>query len=63
MTRKRDEIKCPWCLEVIPASKVGVSRHENEFGTVLERTCGKCGRTLSAYLEEEGSFLPKIRNF
>ena len=58
-----EEIKCPWCGEVIPASEVKMRRYENDYGTVIERRCAKCTKVLAAYLEEEGNFLSKIRKF
>ncbi len=63
MGEKRREIKCPWCSEIIPVSEAKVRRCGNDFGTVIERRCSKCGRVLAAYLEEEGDFLPGIRTF
>ena len=63
MGRKRGEIKCPWCGEVIVVSQVKVRRYENDYGTVLERRCARCNQVIAAYLEEAGDFLPRIRTF
>jgi len=63
MGREGREVKCPWCGEVIPVTKVKVRRHKNDYGTVIERRCPRCGNVLAAYLEEEGDFLPGIRTF
>lgn len=56
-------IKCPWCEQTTPASGIKVARAKNEYGTVIERRCPKCGKVLAAYLESEGDFLPRIRTF
>ncbi len=60
---KREEVRCNWCGETIPVPEVKVKRVKNDYGTVIERRCPKCGKVLAAYLEEEGDFLPKIRTF
>ncbi len=60
---KREEVRCNWCGETIPVPEVKVKRVKNDYGTVIERRCSKCGKVLAAYLEEEGDFLPRIRTF
>ncbi len=63
MGRESREVKCPWCGEVTPAPEVKVGRHDNDYGTVVERRCPKCSKVLAAYLEGEVDFLPRIRIF
>ncbi len=63
MERKRKEITCPWCGEVILVSEVMVGHHKSDYGTIIERRCAKCGKVLAAYLERERDFLPRIRAF
>ena len=60
---KREEVRCNWCGETIQVPEVKVKRVKNDYGTVIERRCPKCGKVLAAYLEEEGDFLPRIRTF
>jgi len=54
------EKKCPWCEKTVKAE---VKRFANDYGHVIQRDCPECGNILSAYLEEEGEYLPKIRSF
>jgi len=63
MAPKKQEVKCPWCGDTIPVTDVKVKINKNDKGTIIERSCSKCGKVLAAYLEEEGDFLPKIRVF
>ena len=63
MRPERKELKCPWCYEIILASKVKVTRHRNDYGIVIERRCPKCIEVLAAYLKDEGDFLSRIRTF
>jgi len=54
------EVKCPWCREKTEPKD---SLLKKKCGNIQERRCAKCGKVLAAYLEEEGSFLTKIRTF
>ena len=60
---KKQEIKCPWCNEIVPTAAVKTKHVGNDFGDVIERRCSKCNKLLAAYLEQEGEFLPKMRTF
>lgn len=60
---KKDDVKCPWCNESLHVSELRVVRRKSDWADIIERDCGRCGRVLSAYLESEKSFLPKIRTF
>jgi len=54
------ENKCPWCGEMVrPDSKVA----KLKAAVVVERRCPRCGKILSAYLEQDSDFMPKIRKF
>jgi phage FluMu protein Com len=63
MATKKQEIKCPWCEEVIPTAAIKVAHVKNDYGTTVERRCSKCNKVLAAYLEQEGEFLSKMRTF
>lgn len=63
MVSKRKEFKCPWCDAVLMKPEVKPKLNRNDYGTVLERRCSKCGKVLAAYLDGEGDFLPKVRTF
>ncbi len=60
---KRETVKCNWCGQTMPVSEVMVKKVKNDYGSVTERRCPKCGKILAAYLEEEGEFLTKMRTF
>lgn len=52
-----EEIVCPWCGETVsPETKV-LQRKQAE---VVERSCSRCGKVISAYLSGE-KFLDMIR--
>lgn len=53
-------IKCPWC-GVMTAPKRDFIK--NNYGTVVERRCDKCGKIVASYRKGEGNFLPRIRVF
>lgn len=57
------ELKCAWCQQVIPPAQVKVKSSKTQGGNVVERRCPHCGKTLAAYLEEDGSFLSRLRTF
>lgn len=52
-----EEVMCPWCGEkVSPEEKV--LRHKE--AKVVERSCSRCGKVLSAYMSGE-KFYDRIR--
>lgn len=60
---KKQEIKCPWCAETVQTAAVRVKTEKNDYGTVIERRCPRCGKVLAAYLQEEGDFQTRMRVF
>ena len=58
-----NEIKCPWCGEVTAKVDVELAHKKKGEISVTERRCTRCHKVLAAYLEEEGDFLMKMRNF
>jgi len=63
MAGEKKETRCPWCGEAMLKAEVEMKSRRNDWGSLTERRCNKCGKILAAYLESEGSFLPKIRTF
>ena len=50
------EVECPWCGEkASPESRILQSKE----GEIIERSCGKCGKVVAAYLNGE-TFLDLI---
>ncbi|MBI4288459.1 MAG: hypothetical protein HY671_08545 [Chloroflexi bacterium] len=57
------ELKCPWCQKVVPPAEAKAKSTRNQGGTVVERKCPHCNKTLAAYLAEDGDFLSRLRTF
>ena len=63
MAGKKNETWCPWCDEVMLKTEAETKSKQNDYGSVTEKRCNKCGKILAAYLKGAGDFLPKIRTF
>ncbi|MEW6033334.1 MAG: hypothetical protein AB1603_00595 [Chloroflexota bacterium] len=59
MTTEKEDVKCPWCGTVQPVAEFKVNTKDHGHGAITERRCGRCGKVMAAYLESEGSFLPR----
>lgn len=57
------ELKCPWCQKVIEPTQVKVKNNKTGGGTVAERRCPHCSKTLAAYHAEDVGFFSKLRQF
>ncbi len=57
------ELKCPWCQKVVQPTEGKPKNAKMQGGTVVERRCPHCNKTLSAYLAEDKGFLPRLRTF
>ncbi len=59
----KEKMTCGWCGEEVATAECPVRRFKNDYGAVIEHRCPRCHKVLAAYLEEEGHFLPEVRNF
>ncbi len=60
---KNRPMKCPWCGKDLQKSSLEKPVLKKACGDVIEVRCNHCNQVLSAYLKEEGQFLPKMRTF
>ncbi len=57
------EITCPWCGKRNVPEECVVKKSQKQQTEITERRCRECGKSVAAYLKNEGDFFPQIRVF